>query len=108
MRFKIYFYKELCFYLKMIICYRFGVGLVGVQRDASNSSLLLNPGPSFVLRATDICYYMGLTSEEELPIETKQQQMARTKSERKRKLVDTIPTIGNDYLLYVKNITYTY
>lgn len=48
---------------------------------------------------------MGLTSEEELPIETKQQQVARTKNERKPKLVNTIPTIGNDYLVYVKNIT---
>ncbi|XP_076316319.1 potassium channel subfamily T member 2-like isoform X2 [Tachypleus tridentatus] len=44
---------------------KFGVSLVGVQTDLSGTwPIMLNPGPSYILKASDICFYMSITKEE--------------------------------------------
>ncbi|XP_055896254.1 potassium channel subfamily T member 2-like isoform X3 [Biomphalaria glabrata] len=43
---------------------KYGVSLVGVQRDIPGSSIQLNPGPRHIMRKTDICFYMNITKEE--------------------------------------------
>lgn len=44
---------------------RFGVTLVGVKTDMGGTwPILLNPGPNYVLKASDICFYMNITKEE--------------------------------------------
>ncbi|KAH9496929.1 potassium channel, sub T, member 1 [Bulinus truncatus] len=43
---------------------KYGVSLVGVQRDLPGSTIQLNPGPRHIMRKTDICFYMNITKEE--------------------------------------------
>ncbi|XP_022242333.1 potassium channel subfamily T member 1-like [Limulus polyphemus] len=44
---------------------KFGVALVGIQTDLAGTwPIMLNPGPSYVLKMSDICFYMSITKEE--------------------------------------------
>ncbi|PIO72040.1 Calcium-activated BK potassium channel alpha subunit [Teladorsagia circumcincta] len=45
---------------------RYGVGLIGVKSDEPNAKTLLNPGVLYIIKATDVLYYMALTNEESL------------------------------------------
>uniref|UniRef100_A0A8D3D4K3 RCK N-terminal domain-containing protein n=1 Tax=Scophthalmus maximus TaxID=52904 RepID=A0A8D3D4K3_SCOMX len=42
---------------------RYGVCLIGIKRE-ENKSILLNPGPHHIMAATDTCYYINITKEE--------------------------------------------
>ena len=49
----------------MIFLNRYGVALIGIQTDMRGTwPIMLNPGPSYVLKASDICFYMNITKEE--------------------------------------------
>uniref|UniRef100_A0A803TTN9 RCK N-terminal domain-containing protein n=1 Tax=Anolis carolinensis TaxID=28377 RepID=A0A803TTN9_ANOCA len=41
----------------------FGVCLIGVRRE-DNKNILLNPGPRYIMSASDICFYINITKEE--------------------------------------------
>ena len=39
--------------------------MIGIQTDMRGTwPIMLNPGPSYVLKASDICFYMNITKEE--------------------------------------------
>ncbi|KAM6984638.1 potassium channel subfamily T member 1 [Aplochiton taeniatus] len=42
---------------------KYGVCLIGVKQE-DNKSILLNPGPRHIMAATDTCYYINITKEE--------------------------------------------
>uniref|UniRef100_A0A3P9MYJ1 Potassium sodium-activated channel subfamily T member 1 n=1 Tax=Poecilia reticulata TaxID=8081 RepID=A0A3P9MYJ1_POERE len=42
---------------------KYGVCLIGIKRE-ENKSILLNPGPHHIMAATDTCYYINITKEE--------------------------------------------
>ncbi|XP_066480847.1 potassium channel subfamily T member 2 isoform X4 [Tiliqua scincoides] len=42
---------------------QFGVCLIGVRRE-DNKNILLNPGPRYIMSASDICFYINITKEE--------------------------------------------
>uniref|UniRef100_A0A8C0C4F7 Potassium sodium-activated channel subfamily T member 2 n=1 Tax=Balaenoptera musculus TaxID=9771 RepID=A0A8C0C4F7_BALMU len=42
---------------------QFGVCLIGIRRE-DNKNILLNPGPRCIMNATDICFYINITKEE--------------------------------------------
>uniref|UniRef100_A0A3Q3GV15 Potassium sodium-activated channel subfamily T member 1a n=1 Tax=Labrus bergylta TaxID=56723 RepID=A0A3Q3GV15_9LABR len=42
---------------------RYGVCLIGIKRE-DNKSILLNPGPRHIMAASDTCYYINITKEE--------------------------------------------
>ncbi len=44
--------------------FRYGVALVGVQQEKHSSTIQLNPGPRHIMKATDMCFYMNITKEE--------------------------------------------
>ena len=45
--------------------FRYGVALIGVQTDMKGTwPIMLNPGPSYILKSSDICFYMNITKEE--------------------------------------------
>lgn len=58
--FRTNFFKNL--YLFNGILSRFGVALVGIQPE--NDGIKLNAGPKYILKSTDICFYMSITKEE--------------------------------------------
>ncbi|XP_046570443.1 potassium channel subfamily T member 2-like [Haliotis rubra] len=43
---------------------KYGVSLVGMQKDVPGSTIQLNPGPRHIMRQSDICFYMNITKEE--------------------------------------------
>lgn len=44
---------------------KFGVALIGVQTDMRGTwPIMLNPGPSYVLKSSDILFYINITKEE--------------------------------------------
>ncbi|XP_076343529.1 potassium channel subfamily T member 2-like isoform X2 [Tachypleus tridentatus] len=44
---------------------KYGVALIGIQTSVrGNRPIMLNPGPSYVMKPTDICFYMNITKEE--------------------------------------------
>ncbi|GFY41126.1 potassium channel subfamily T member 1 [Trichonephila inaurata madagascariensis] len=44
---------------------KYGVALVGVKTEMGGTwPILLNPGPNYILKASDICFYMNITKEE--------------------------------------------
>ncbi|KAI1290455.1 Potassium channel subfamily T member 1 [Halotydeus destructor] len=44
---------------------KYGVALIGVQTDMKGTwPIMLNPGPTYILKSTDICFYMNITKEE--------------------------------------------
>lgn len=54
-------------------CCRYGVCLIGVKRE-DNKSILLNPGPRHIMAATDTCYYINITKEENSAFIFKQEE----------------------------------
>ena len=72
----------------MILCYRYGVSLVGVQQAVPGSTIQLNPGPRHIMKGSDICFYMNITKEENSafilahPNQDKEIRLERTKSMR--------------------------
>ncbi|XP_078141207.1 potassium channel subfamily T member 1 [Centroberyx gerrardi] len=52
---------------------KYGVCLIGVKRE-DNKSILLNPGPRHIMAATDTCYYINITKEENSAFIFKQEE----------------------------------
>ncbi|XP_059403592.1 potassium channel subfamily T member 1-like isoform X3 [Carassius carassius] len=52
---------------------KYGVCLIGTKRE-DNKSILLNPGPRHIMSATDICYYINITKEENSAFIFKQEE----------------------------------
>ncbi|KAM8814820.1 potassium channel subfamily T member 2 isoform 5-T5 [Rhynchonycteris naso] len=52
---------------------QFGVCLIGVRRE-DNKNILLNPGPRYIMNATDICFYINITKEENSAFKHQDQQ----------------------------------
>ncbi|XP_017308006.2 potassium channel subfamily T member 1 isoform X1 [Ictalurus punctatus] len=52
---------------------KYGVCLIGVKRE-ENKSILLNPGPRHIMAATDTCYYINITKEENSAFIFKQEE----------------------------------
>ncbi|XP_022364555.1 potassium channel subfamily T member 2 isoform X3 [Enhydra lutris kenyoni] len=52
---------------------QFGVCLIGVRRE-DNKNILLNPGPRYIMNATDICFYINITKEENSAFKNQDQQ----------------------------------
>ncbi|XP_011246300.1 potassium channel subfamily T member 2 isoform X13 [Mus musculus] len=52
---------------------QFGVCLVGVRRE-DNKNILLNPGPRYIMNASDICFYINITKEENSAFKNQDQQ----------------------------------
>lgn len=49
----------------IIAFFRYGVGLIGIQTDMKGTwPIMLNPGPTYILKGDDICFYMNITKEE--------------------------------------------
>uniref|UniRef100_A0A8C5D9I5 Potassium channel subfamily T member 2-like n=1 Tax=Gouania willdenowi TaxID=441366 RepID=A0A8C5D9I5_GOUWI len=42
---------------------KYGVCLIGIKKE-DNKSILLNPGPRHIMAASDTCYYINITKEE--------------------------------------------
>ncbi|KAF6073355.1 potassium sodium-activated channel subfamily T member 2 [Phyllostomus discolor] len=59
---------------------QFGVCLIGVRRE-DNKNILLNPGPRYIMNATDICFYINITKEENSAFK-QQDQQKRSKASR--------------------------
>ncbi|XP_075681048.1 slowpoke 2 isoform X2 [Dermatophagoides pteronyssinus] len=44
---------------------KYGVALIGIQTDMHGTwPIMLNPGPSYVLKHSDVCFYMNIAKEE--------------------------------------------
>ncbi|XP_036133323.1 potassium channel subfamily T member 2 isoform X3 [Molossus molossus] len=52
---------------------QFGVCLIGARRE-DNKNILLNPGPRYIMNATDICFYINITKEENSAFKNQEQQ----------------------------------
>ncbi|XP_036133321.1 potassium channel subfamily T member 2 isoform X1 [Molossus molossus] len=52
---------------------KFGVCLIGARRE-DNKNILLNPGPRYIMNATDICFYINITKEENSAFKNQEQQ----------------------------------
>ncbi|XP_019493695.1 PREDICTED: potassium channel subfamily T member 2 isoform X5 [Hipposideros armiger] len=52
---------------------QYGVCLIGVRRE-DNKNILLNPGPRYIMNATDICFYINITKEENSAFKNQDQQ----------------------------------
>ncbi|XP_076336746.1 potassium channel subfamily T member 2-like isoform X3 [Tachypleus tridentatus] len=59
-------YEGKCFTFASFHAHRkYGVALVGIQTHIQeNQPIMLNPGPSYIMKSTDICFYMNITKEE--------------------------------------------
>ena len=40
------------------------MALAGIQQDMPGSTIQLNPGPRHIMKATDLCFYMNISKEE--------------------------------------------
>lgn len=57
---------------------KFGVALIGVQTDMRGTwPIMLNPGPSYVLKSGDILFYINITKEENSTLMPMMQQEKR-------------------------------
>ncbi|EPY74039.1 potassium channel subfamily T member 2, partial [Camelus ferus] len=52
---------------------KFGVCLIGIRRE-DNKNILLNPGPRYIMNATDTCFYINITKEENSAFKNQDQQ----------------------------------
>ncbi|XP_040594222.1 potassium channel subfamily T member 2 isoform X3 [Mesocricetus auratus] len=52
---------------------KFGVCLIGIRRE-DNKNILLNPGPRYIMNASDICFYINITKEENSAFKNQDQQ----------------------------------
>ena len=57
---------------------RYGVCLIGLKRE-DNKSILLNPGPRHILAASDTCFYINITKEENSAFIFKQEEKQKRK-----------------------------
>lgn len=57
---------------------RYGVCLIGLKREESKS-ILLNPGPRHILAASDTCFYINITKEENSAFIFKQEEKQKKK-----------------------------
>lgn len=57
---------------------RYGVCLIGLKRE-ENKSILLNPGPRHILAASDTCFYINITKEENSAFIFKQEEKQKRK-----------------------------
>nr|XP_023422165.1 potassium channel subfamily T member 1 isoform X9 [Cavia porcellus] len=55
---------------------KYGVCLIGLKRE-DNKSILLNPGPRHILAASDTCFYINITKEENSAFIFKQEERQR-------------------------------
>uniref|UniRef100_A0A803T6Y2 RCK N-terminal domain-containing protein n=1 Tax=Anolis carolinensis TaxID=28377 RepID=A0A803T6Y2_ANOCA len=56
----------------------YGVCLMGVRRE-DNKSILLNPGPRHIMTASDTCFYINITKEENSAFIFKQEEKQKKK-----------------------------
>lgn len=67
--------------------FRFGISLVAVlDTTLEEPHLQLNPGPSFILKSTDFCFYMSVTKEEYSKIQPNALKQDDTKSSRAKNM----------------------
>lgn len=52
---------------------KYGVCLIGIKQE-DNKSILLNPGPRHIMAATDTCYYINITKEENSALSFNQEE----------------------------------
>ncbi|XP_068819935.1 potassium channel subfamily T member 1 isoform X4 [Capricornis sumatraensis] len=57
---------------------QYGVCLIGLKRE-DNKSILLNPGPRHILAASDTCFYINITKEENSAFIFKQEEKQKRK-----------------------------
>ncbi|KAF7240974.1 Potassium channel subfamily T member 2 [Varanus komodoensis] len=57
---------------------KYGVCLMGVRRE-ENKSILLNPGPRHIMAASDTCFYINITKEENSAFIFKQEEKQKRK-----------------------------
>ncbi|KAL4617401.1 potassium channel subfamily T member 1 isoform X1 [Arapaima gigas] len=57
---------------------KYGVCLIGVKQE-DNKSILLNPGPRHIMAASDTCYYINITKEENSAFIFKQEEKHKRK-----------------------------
>ncbi|XP_028353224.1 potassium channel subfamily T member 1 isoform X5 [Physeter macrocephalus] len=57
---------------------KYGVCLIGLKRE-ENKSILLNPGPRHILAASDTCFYINITKEENSAFIFKQEEKQKKK-----------------------------
>ncbi|KAH0615517.1 hypothetical protein JD844_004876, partial [Phrynosoma platyrhinos] len=57
---------------------KYGVCLMGVRRE-ENKSILLNPGPRHIMTASDTCFYINITKEENSAFIFKQEEKQKKK-----------------------------
>ncbi|XP_070311299.1 potassium channel subfamily T member 1 isoform X4 [Odocoileus virginianus] len=57
---------------------KYGVCLMGLKRE-DNKSILLNPGPRHILAASDTCFYINITKEENSAFIFKQEERQKRK-----------------------------
>lgn len=93
------------------------MSLVGIKKDVPGATIQLNPGPRHIMKATDICFYMSITKEENSgfilahPNEDKDglftrhgsiKALARVSSHRYTKVTSIITTVGMHHtLIYI-------
>lgn len=58
---------------------RYGVCLIGLKRE-DNKSILLNPGPRHILAASDTCFYINITKEENSAFIFKQEEKRKKRA----------------------------
>jgi len=96
------------------LCRRYGVALVGIKQNVPNASIQLNPGSRHIMKATDICFYMSITKEENSgfilahPNEDKEslftrhgsiKALARAGSYRYSKVTSIVATVGKHHCM---------
>ncbi|KAJ8390454.1 hypothetical protein AAFF_G00103890 [Aldrovandia affinis] len=52
---------------------KYGVCLIGARRE-DNKNICLNPGPQYIMSASDTCFYINITKEENSTVKTQQAQ----------------------------------
>uniref|UniRef100_A0A7M4ER13 Potassium sodium-activated channel subfamily T member 1 n=1 Tax=Crocodylus porosus TaxID=8502 RepID=A0A7M4ER13_CROPO len=57
---------------------KYGVCLIGIRRE-DNKSILLNPGPRHIMAASDTCFYINITKEENSAFIFKQEEKQKKK-----------------------------
>ncbi|CAL1535819.1 unnamed protein product, partial [Lymnaea stagnalis] len=69
----------------------YGVNLIGVlDSNAGEAKLQLNPGPDYVMKATDYCFYMSLSREENMKISPNDLDEIKSTSETRNKNIAMI------------------
>lgn len=74
---------------------RYGVNLIAVfDSTAAEAKLQLNPGPEYVMKGSDYCFYMSLSREENVKISPSDLDEGKSTSDiRNKNIGKTILTI---------------